>query len=195
MMEWNQSDTLALALHSCSRCHGLGQTCGKRGRSIPCHCALRSIFRACYARFRHCVAKEKYMSRASLQLISGPERRLTWGRKDEEYIADFYLVSKRYLTVTEFYLFKYHFLYGADWKLCCRRMKMDRGSFFHSVYRIQQNLGRVFRELQPYGLYPLEEYFHSSTRKMGTEARAAKVVPIRSVNGPSALRPPLRKTA
>ena len=39
------------------------------------------------------------------------------------------------------------------------RLKIDRGLFFHAVYRIEQTLGRTFRELQPYGLYPLDEYF------------------------------------
>jgi hypothetical protein len=56
-------------------------------------------------------------------------------------------------------LFRYHFLLGADWKLCCRRLKIDRGSFFHMVYRIEQKLGRIFAELKPYPLYPVNEYF------------------------------------
>jgi hypothetical protein len=141
------------------------------------------------------VEKEKYISRASMQFVSGPQRRLTWGRKDEEYIADFYLVSRRHLSPEEFRLFKFHFLYGADWKLCCRKLGMDRGNFFHSVYRIQQRLGRVFRELQPYGLYPLDEYFHATYRENGVGVAVPKVVPIRSVNGPPAVRPPVRKSA
>jgi hypothetical protein len=85
-----------------------------------------------------------------------------WSRKDEEYIADFTLVSKRTLTPEEYRLFSYHFLLGADWRLCCRKLKMDRGNFFHATYRIQQKLGKVYRELQPYGLYPLDEYFGAS---------------------------------
>jgi hypothetical protein len=31
------------------------------------------------------------------------------------------------------------------------------------VYRIEAKLGKVFRELQPYSLYPLDEYFHGRT--------------------------------
>lgn len=139
--------------------------------------------------------KEKYISRATMTFVAGPQRRLTWGRKDEEYIADFYLVSKRHLTEAEFRLFKFHFLYGADWKLCCRKMKIDRGNFFHAVYRIQQNLGRVFRDLQPYGLYPIDEYFQPAFRRDGVGKTAPRVVPIRSMNGPPALRPPIRLTA
>jgi len=195
-MEWNRSETLALAMQGCARCHGLGLTWGRRGQSGPCSCVLRAIFRVCYARFRFSAAKAMQISRASMQFLPGPQRRLTWGRKDEEYAADFYLVSRRHLNEEEFTIFKYHFLYGADWKLCCRRFGMDRGNFFHAVYRIQQTLGRVFRELKPYGLYPLEDYFHASLRQNSEQSRPAPcVLPIRSVNGPPALRPPLRQTA
>jgi len=104
------------------------------------------------------------MSRTSLELIPGREGKLVWGRKDEEYIADFCLVSRRALDESEYRVFKYHFLLGADWKLCTRQLKMDRGNFFHTVYRIEQKLGRVFRELEPYGLFPLDEYFRGARR-------------------------------
>jgi hypothetical protein len=62
---------------------------------------------------------------------------------------------------------------------------MDRGNFFHSVYRIQQKLGRVFRELEPYGLFPVDDYFHGPAKAI-TSCLANKVLPI---------RPPLRKDA
>ncbi len=94
----------------------------------------------------------------------GRQRKSVWGLKNEEFIADFCLVSKRTLTEREHKLFRYHFLLGADWKLCCRKMNMDRGSFFHEIYRIQQKLGKVFRELEPHALFPLDEYFNSTGR-------------------------------
>ena len=37
---------------------------------------------------------------------------------------------------------------------------MDRGDFFHAVDRIEQKLGRVFRQLEPYALFPVDDYFH-----------------------------------
>jgi len=104
------------------------------------------------------------MSRISLEFIPGRERNFSWGRKDEEYMADFILVSRRTLSEFDNRIFKYHFLLGADWKLCCRRMGIDRGTFFHAVYRVQEELGRIFRELEPYSLFPLDEYFHGSVR-------------------------------
>jgi hypothetical protein len=104
------------------------------------------------------------LSRVSLEPHTGRSRPSTWGRKDEEYIADFTLISKRVLDDFEQKLFRYHFLLGADWKLCSRQLHIDRGNFFHAVYRIEQKLGRVFRELEPYPLYPLDEYFNGASR-------------------------------
>ena len=131
------------------------------------------------------------MSQARLQLIAGRDRRMVWGRRDEEYIADFCLVSKRTLDEFQYKLFRYHFLLGADWKLCCRQLNIDRGTFFHEVYRIQQKLGRVFRELEPYALFPLDEYFGGSVRKDLSVYK--NVIPMPARKG--ALRPPIRKVA
>lgn len=109
-------------------------------------------------------------------------------------MADFYLVTKRTLDAFEFQLFRFHFLLGADWKLCCRRLKIDRGRFFHAVYRIEQKLGRVFRELQPYALFPLDEYFGGSVE--GWREPTRKVVEMRfGPRGGSGLRAPLKKVA
>ena len=59
-------------------------------------------------------------------------------------------------------------------------MKLERGNFFHAVYRIQTKLGQTFRELEPYGLFPVDEYFHCSTPKVAaSEPVRQKVVPIR----------------
>jgi hypothetical protein len=80
------------------------------------------------------------------------------------------LVSRRVLNDEESRIFRFHFLLGANWKLCCRQLGMDRGTFFHAVYRIQQRLGRTFLELKPYGLFPLDEYFNGTVRQPPAEA-------------------------
>ena len=177
-MEWTRSETLALAAPGCTTCVGLGLRIGRNGKTHPCNCVLRGIFRACLERFRECTAREKYMSKVTLDLVSGKERRGAWGRKDEEYTADFCLVSKRNLTESEHKIFRYHFLLAADWKLCCRQLRIDRGNFFHAVYRIEQKLGRVFRELEPYSLFPLSDYFHGPVRGV-TSCITDRVLPIR----------------
>ena len=178
-MQWTRSETLALATPSCSSCRGMGLQ-GGRNNDEPCNCVLRAIFRACYDRFRYSSNKEKSMSRVSLEPNLTRERKSVWGRKDEVYVADFCLVSRRALTDLEQKIFRFHFLLGADWRLCCRRLDMDRGSFFHAVYRIEQKLGRIYRELQPYALYPINEYFHGTTTDARPKSIADnRVIPIR----------------
>ena len=159
-MEWNHSDLGLLAFESCTTCGGSGVRRQKRGRPIPCGCALRAIFRACHARFRDCVFRGKFRSRISFERTpSGRTNRGMWSRPEEEYMADFVLVSKRHLDEWHYRVYNYHFLLGADWRMCCKRLGLSRGNFYHAVYRIEEKLGQVFFELEPYALYPPRDYF------------------------------------
>lgn len=183
-MQWTRSDTLALASPRCAFCHGLGLRDGRDNRQEPCNCVLRQIFRACYSRFRVCATQDKYIAHAHLEVIYGSHSSYNWGRKDEEYVADFCLVSRRVLNDAEHRIFRYHFLLGADWRLCCRKLRMDRGNFFHMLYRIEAKLGRVYRELKPYGLYPLRDYFENSSR--GPVHSCRRVFRVQSIRPPLA---------
>jgi hypothetical protein len=164
-MQWNRSNAVGLAKATCTYCDGNGIRLIGSGRESPCNCVFRAVFRACHNRFRECVTKGAHTSTVSLEFCRGRDGRRTYSRKREEYLADFCLVSRRSLDEFEHKIFRLHFLLGADWKLCCRQLHMDRGNFFHTVYRIQQKLGRIFAELQPYPLYPLDEYFGGTIRK------------------------------
>lgn len=99
-------------------------------------------------------------------------------------MADFCLVSRRVLDDAEYAVFRFHFLLGANWKLCCRRLNVDRGNFFHCVYRIEQKLGHAFAETEPYALYPLDEYFGGLIRPQPQSALPVNRFPL-------PLRPPL----
>lgn len=189
MKKWTSSETIALAKLTCVHCHGYGLRPSQRGKETPCNCVLRAIFRACYRRFRDCVTKEKFLSRIVLEPCKGKDRVRMYGRKDEEFIADFCLVSRRALDGRQYDIFRFHFLLGADWRLCCRRLGIDRGTFFHEVYRIEQALGRIFAELEPYALFPLDEYFAGTIR--GERTRPVEL-PVRARRGgPQPVRPPL----
>jgi hypothetical protein len=155
----NQSNAIGLAKMSCSLCHGVGVRLIRIDTEVPCNCIFRAIFRACLNRFRQCTISAEHIGSVSLEFCRGSEGRRIYSRKQQEYVADFCLVSRRTLDEVEYTVFKYHFLLGADWSLCCRQLKIDRGTFFHMVYRIEQRLGRIFCELEPYALYPLNEYF------------------------------------
>jgi hypothetical protein len=169
-MQWNRSNAIGLAKASCRVCHGHGiRRSERRERESPCNCIFRAIFRACYNRFREFEMASQTGS-VCMETGPGPRGRQTFSRKREEFIADFCLVSRRLLNELEYRLFRYHFLLGADWRLCGRQLGMDRGTFFHMVYRIQQKLGRAFAELEPYALYPVAEYMHGdSPRRSGKQ--------------------------
>ena len=187
-MIWDRTNTIALAKEGCVHCEGEGLRTTEKGKSSPCNCVLRGIFRACYARFVFCASKEKFMSKISLLPCDGKDGKRSFARLDEEYIADFCLISRRTLDELEMKVFRNHFLLSADWRLCCQYMKLDRGAFFHIVYRIQQKLGHAFRETEPYSLFPLDEYFG------GTMVRPNLVImPAEPRCEP--VRPPLRKKA
>ena len=158
-MQWNRSGAIGIAKMSCTYCHGNGTRLVRHGREVACNCAYRAAFRACLNRFRECNAHGAHASTVSLELCQGPKGRCTYSRKSEEYMADFCLVSRRVLDEFAYKVFRYHYLLGADWKLCCRQFGIDRGTFFHTIYKIEQQLGRTFAELKPYPLYPLDEYF------------------------------------
>jgi hypothetical protein len=98
-----------------------------------------------------------------------------YSRKREEFIADFCLISQRTLDDFEYKLLRYHYLLGGDCNLCCQHFQMDRGAYFHSIYRIENNLGRVFAEVKPYALYPINEYFAGTTRREGRKGPATEL--------------------
>lgn len=186
-MIWNRSETLALASPHCVKCSGLGLTYSSRSKEdgTPCLCVFRAIFRACYEKFKTCVRGTGDIRSVNWERVGqGTRRAVTYSRKQEEYKADFCLISKRVLDPDEWQIFNLHFLLGADWKLCCSKLKLDRGNFFHAVYRIERKLGKVFRELEPYALYPLDEYFSDTIR-----GNSPNLLPVAL---PTPVRAPLR---
>jgi hypothetical protein len=194
-MNWTRSETLALAQQSCVLCYGLGLRELHLGAPTPCACVFRAVFRACFNRFREYVGSERRISQVSLEAIPGKKHRAVYSRKDEEYVADFVLVSRRMLNGADYQLFKFHFLLGADWKLCTRRLGVDRGSFYHQVYRIQERLGRVFAELEPYALFPVDEYFSGNKRRgENREEFGFETTPERAAKGKK-LRFPVKRAA
>jgi len=165
-MQWNRSNAIGIAKMSCTYCHGNGTRIVRSTREVACNCVYRAAFRACLNRFRDCAANGAQASTVSLEICGGRDGRRSYSRKREEFMADFCLVSRRFLDDYHYKIFRFHFLLGASWKLCCRQLQMDRGKFFHAIYRIEQELGRAFSELEPYALFPLNDYFGGVVQKV-----------------------------
>jgi hypothetical protein len=183
MLSDDRSSFIMLALGTCSRCNGTGMDQGD-----VCACVNRGVFRSVLNKFRECAAGAHHLRPRSIEAISGPRGKTPQGSKYSEFLADVELVAKRTLSPDDWDVFRSHHLQGADWKLCCQRLRMSRGNIFHAFYRIEERLGQVFRELKPYPLYPLDEYFQRTTKTV--DARPVPVPQVRFPNG-EPLRPPL----
>lgn len=136
----------------------------RRGADRPCSCVFRAIFKACYSRFCEFAAADEQPGAVSFGSAQGPSGYRTYSFKRQEFVADFCLAAQRVLTEAEYRLFRYTFLLGADSSLCCRYLGMERGFYFHAVYRLEAKLGRYFAELEPYPLYPVDEYMGGTVR-------------------------------
>jgi hypothetical protein len=171
-MNWTRSETIALARLSCHLCHGLGFRAADTVN--PCPCVLRQIFRTCHAKFRECTKRENYFTRASIRSSEGRTGLRHYALLDEEFIADFCLVARRTLNggvdtpdTLAYKIFKFHHLLGASRTMCAKRLglgRLDRGEFYNEVYRIEARLGKVFAELEPYALFPVDTYFFGNDR-------------------------------
>jgi hypothetical protein len=189
-MQWNRSNTVGLASSACCYCQGGGQRLVYKKSYAPCGCVFRAVFRACLNRFRECLASGGISGTVTWEFCTGSGGCRSYSRKREEFMADFCLISRRVLTDEEHRLFRYHFLLGADWKLCTRQLELDRGTLFHAIYRIERTLGRAFAETEPYSIYPLDEYF-------GGVSREEPVQPLRPPprRASKPLRVPVRRAA
>lgn len=184
--KWGRSTCLALAQQSCTSCHGSGQRISRIFRRTgPCNCVLRAIFRLCFERYQKLSGEERYLSQVKYVRIGdtsgyvhharngegrqtgGHARGTVKGRPNEEFLADFHLVARRTLSEQEQQLLRLHIFGGMEWYRCAAKVGVGRGKFFHMLYRVEQKLGRVFRELEPYALFPLDEYFHGPSKLQG----------------------------
>jgi hypothetical protein len=151
---------LTLSDSACHICQGVGSRL-ECHRLAVCNCVFRSVFRRCLGAYR------------SFSVSPGPVRLsvghdLTfYSSPSAEYIADFELITRRVLTGMEATIMECHFYDGLPWRQCLAALsahhtKVDRGLFFHSVFRIEQKLGRRFLLNPKTALYPLSRYVASS---------------------------------
>lgn len=187
-----RSKYIALARACCPDCDGTGLD----GQET-CACVWRKVFRIVMRKVQDIETGRHLMRPINTLGVSHPQGRKSDRHRCSDFSADVYLTAKRTLQCTvDFDLFRYHYLLGVDWRACAKRIglpyveNLDRKAFFDRAYRIESKLGRVFAELKPYALFPLDGYFSTGYARV----RPIPVPEPRYQNGVP-LRPPLAPAA
>jgi len=179
--EWNTHEVLHAATKTCKRCGG----CGFHQEEI-CNCVFRNIFEVCHEQFKQSATT------ASTGIVT---QGITCSRPTEDFAADFTLVGNRVLADRPLLqqVFQMYFLECDKWTVVAlrneltlpvflsRRMKINNNLLFRRVFEVKVILGRAFRELQPYALYPLKEYFTKGTCNVMLHVQELLATPMEEV--------------
>lgn len=148
--------TFMLAAANCAFCAGHGVVRARQGKHRVCACVFREVFRRCLGRYRFTVqntAAGTCLSFSGERVSNGS---VVFGQKQLEFCIDFELTAKQILTAAEWRLFQLHILGRLDWRRCALRLHMDKGTFFHHIYRIQNAVGLGLLINQ---VFPTRQYF------------------------------------
>lgn len=126
---------------NCPRCVGFGSYSAK-GHLKPCSCSTLFIFRMVTTIY---LLLRDYQGNCS-----------HFGSyAATEFLADVSSVSRACATPA---IFHDHIVNGKPYAECCRRLSVNRGTFFHSLYRMEDELGQLYLKE---GLYPIYDYFRT----------------------------------
>ena len=141
-----------------------------RARRI-CGCVLRRVFRACLSSYRHCQASMGSPGAVQLERVGHAQGRcsIIASFKRSEYAADFVMLANRVLAdrPLERAVFEAYHVDDLEWQVAAPRVNreihpprpLDRGRFFHAVYRVEMLLGKAIVDTRPYSLFPPNGYF------------------------------------
>ncbi len=165
---------LALSAPSCRRCGGYGAIRTRRGHRT-CGCVYRRIFRVCLTSYHHCEASMGSAGAVQYERVGHAQGRcaIVASFKRAEYAADFIMLARRVLATrpVELAVFEAYHVDALEWvaaaprvnRLLRLRRPLNRGTFFHAVYRAEGLLGKAIINSRPYSLFPPCKYFAGFT--------------------------------
>ena len=158
--EAKASEWLQLADSHCHHCEGYGLLLVPRRHYPVCNCVYRAVFRRVLGKYR-----ASDIGGRNVMVVS--HHGITNSFPAQEYRADFELTCSRLLRKDpmQWYVWRLHVLDKVQWKPCIGMLevilkkKVDRGTFFHAVYRVETTCGKELIQMLPYPLYPIDVYF------------------------------------
>jgi hypothetical protein len=172
---------VALSKPSCRRCAGLGAIRTRQG-CRTCACVLRRVFRACLTSYHHCQASMGSAGAVQYERVGHAQGRcaIVASFKRAEYAADFLMLARRVLAdrPVERAVFEAYHVDNLEWRIAVPRVNhllrpprpLNRGSFFHAVYRAEGLLGRAIVDCRPYSFFPPRQYFSGFTLSVNSLA-------------------------
>lgn len=159
-MLWTTETAGALARYNCDLCGGTGvRPSPPECAIVPCACACRRVFQACYRRFRQCAEADGSARRVSFaESRRGVDRHLIWFRRNEDYCADFQAAGRRSLSPELYRLFRFYHLLGGAADLVARRLGVSRAEFYRLLGEVEIAVGREVALMEPHSLYPPRVY-------------------------------------
>ncbi len=163
---WTPQRAALLARYDCRSCRGTGllsappfleARAGLAGGL--CTCVFRRVFRVCYRCFRLCATADRSARTVTFSAVPrGVDRHLVWIRRNEDYCADFQAAGRRVLTPELYRVFRFFYLLGGSADLVARRLGVSRATLYRMLAQIEPAVGRELALLEPYSLYPPQEY-------------------------------------
>lgn len=129
----------------------------------------RDVARRVLARYH--ATEQAIAQRGARPLLSRGKRGYGTSLPEVEYCADVLSIAWRELEPLEREVFRCRFLEGRVCTDCCRRLSLDQGTFFHTVYRIEAKLGRAWAREQ---LFPATRYYDRRPIAVEDIARSAR---------------------
>lgn len=176
---------VALSKPTCRRCRGRGLV-ASRGGYRTCVCVYRRVFRACLGSYHHCEASMGSAGTVQFERVGHAQGRcaIVASFKRAEYAADFIMLARRALAhrPVELAVFEAYHVADLEWLAAVPRVNrilhlprpLNRGSFFHAVYRAEGLIGAAIVSTRPYSLFPPRQYFAGFTMS-ATSLNASRV--------------------
>lgn len=140
-----------IAKMDCAICKGAGQYFS-RGGVAWCLCVWRYIFRECLRKKQEWAYNQDYHF-LTVNRHNGPANECP----RLEFSADMDSLARRCFAANpkSLRLYREYHLQDSGWKSVARLLKLDRGNFFHLVYKVEAALGKMYFENE---LFPIDKY-------------------------------------
>jgi len=163
---------LSMAAPSCHACGGSGRLpgrvfdfcrrCGAQAQSLDrthCSACRRVLERSSGAAVCECVHRQVFSTVLARYRQYGHDQVRHARRYHQlEFRADVELIARRWLDDAHLAVFRACYIDNLEGPPAYARAHQSRGAFYNHLYRLQAHLGRIFAELQPYGLFPPHAY-------------------------------------